>query len=584
MATDRMMQDNLDIKPRRKGEVKLSPGDARDARSARARQQGEIPKWGIKEWVWFLIKNILGWLLIILAWPIGIALPGPGGLPLFLIGFALITFPGKRHLTARVIRGIPVRRTSAAFRATIGTIAIVLPAMVLVYLRFVTLKDVFTQMDRRKLVQILLYICAVAALWIFGLRSDKAINWIFKRIPGIRRKVRPWMRRKGLDLLPPRRRRRLKSHQPDVGILEIHERHHRRIWRTWTFLRTWGQRILGLGITVAIFYWMLRPVYRDWDKVKEPLSKMNWWYFALGAVMFAMFLFVFRVLSWWWILNKFGHRLPIAPTMRIWSISELARYLPGMIWQVVGRVFLIKPYGVSGTVCSTSQVLELTIFLLTNLLVSLTCLIWLGIKTDRQLRPYFYAVMAIVPLLLVFLHPKVFYGIFDWVMKKLRKPPIEYRLRKRELFCLGIWAIIGLLWQSLAMWMVIHGPLQLQLTKWWVVAGAYCLAWSAGFLAFWAPGGLGVREAVFMMAMQVALPAQVRHQFADRAILTGFLAFLAVLLRLWVTSGELLLASVGMVVDSKRKGVIEVPPTDAPTPPSPSADPATTLSTHPTQA
>src|SRR4051812_25092045 len=366
------------------------------------------------------------------------------------------------------------------------------------------------------------------------------------------------MRRKGLALPPPRRRRRLHSHFPDDGILEIHPRHQARAWRTWAFLRTWGQRILGLLITAAIFYWMFKPLYEHWNEAKAPLAKLNWWYFALGAVMFAAFLFVFRVLSWWWILFKFGHRLPIPATMRIWSIGELARYLPGVIWQVVGRVFLIKPYGVSATVCSTSQILELTIFLLANLLVSLTCLIWLGIKTDRQLRPYFYAFMAIVPLLLIFLHPKVFYGIFDWVMQKLRKPPVELRLRKRELFGLGIWAIVGLLWQSLAMWMVIHGPLQLQFTKWWVVAGAYCLAWSAGFLAFWAPGGLGVREAVFIMAMQVALPATVRAQFADRAVLSGFLAFLAVLLRLWVTSGELLLASLGYLIDHKRKGTLNL--------------------------
>jgi hypothetical protein len=329
---------------------------------------------------------------------------------------------------------------------------------------------------------------------------------------------------------------------------------------------------------------MFRPVYQHWDKVKEPLSKLNWWYFALGAVMFAMFLFIFRVLSWWWILIKFGHRLPLAPTMRIWSISELARYLPGMIWQVVGRVFLIKPYGVSGSVCSTSQVLELTIFLLANLLVSLTCLIWLGIKTDRQLRPYFYAVMALVPLLLVFLHPKVFYGVFDWVMRKLRNPVVEHRLRKRELFCLGIWAIVGLLWQSLAMWMVIHGPLQLQPTKWWVVAGAYCLAWSTGFLAFWAPGGLGVREAVFMMAMHVALPAPVRHQFADRAVLSAFLAFLAVLLRLWVTSGELLLASIGYAMDYKRNGVVEACLLGEKSTTGSDGKTAAGLSTHPTQA
>src|SRR6185436_11852003 len=54
---------------------------------------------------WFIVKNVIGWIFILGSLPIGIALPGPGGIPLFLIGFALVTFPGKRRLTARVLRG-----------------------------------------------------------------------------------------------------------------------------------------------------------------------------------------------------------------------------------------------------------------------------------------------------------------------------------------------------------------------------------------------------------------------------------------------------------------------------------------------
>ena len=49
-------------------------------------------------YAWFIAKNVIGWALILASPPIGIMLPGPGGLPLFLIGFAMITFPGKRAL------------------------------------------------------------------------------------------------------------------------------------------------------------------------------------------------------------------------------------------------------------------------------------------------------------------------------------------------------------------------------------------------------------------------------------------------------------------------------------------------------
>jgi hypothetical protein len=114
------------------------------------------------------------------------------------------------------------------------------------------------------------------------------------------------------------------------------------------------------------------------------------------------------------------------------------------------------------------------------------------------------------------------------------------------------WSLIGLTWQGLAIWLLMEEPLKdLPLAKWWVVAGAYCLAWCAGFLAFWAQGGLGVRELVFIGALSVALPPAVRARFDDPEQLTGVIMFLSVLLRLWATSGELMLAGIAYALDWK---------------------------------
>jgi hypothetical protein len=134
-------------------------------------------------------------------------------------------------------------------------------------------------------------------------------------------------------------------------------------------------------------------------------------------------------------------------------------------------------------------------------------------------------------------------------MRQLGKPEIVKQLGFGELVGLLLWNVLGLVWQSLAIWLVVSTPLGLQFTKWWVVAGAYSLAWVAGFLAFWAPGGIGVRELVFVMAMEIALPDKVKATFNNPAVQFGFLAFLSVLLRLWATTGELILAGLAYVAD-----------------------------------
>lgn len=334
-------------------------------------------------------------------------------------------------------------------------------------------------------------------------------------------------------------------------------------------------RGIGILITLAILVWMLKPVVARWEQVKDRIADTSWSRVVVASLMFAAYLFVFRAMSWRRILIGFGHRLPVAPATRVWSTSELARYLPGVIWQMVGRVYLVRPYGVRGSVCSASQVLELAIFLLANIILAVACLVWLGHKTFHGLTlNWLIAAMALIPVLFVLVHPKVFYGLADRVMSRLGKPPIQKRLRFRELCGLLVWSLLGLVWQSLAIWLVVSEPLGLQFTKWWVVAGAYSLAWCAGFLAVWAPGGLGVREVVFVTAMDLALPAAVRHGFADPKVLLGFLAFLSVLLRLWATAGELLLTGIAHVLDFRgalrrpdAPGVVQIEPPAARTTP-----------------
>jgi uncharacterized membrane protein YbhN (UPF0104 family) len=510
---------------------------------------------------WVVGRNILGWLLILGSWAIGLLSPIPIGFFFFLIGFGLIWFPGKRRLTARVLSGKPVPESSRVFRAGLATAAVALPTLLIVYLvRNFHLHYALTVESCGILA--LVYIAATGLTLFFGLPMILLFNRALAMVPPARRKAKPRLRRYGIELLPPRRMRRRSStdatmtRHRDEEIFSIDQGQAvRGIQAT---VKKWGRRVIGAIITLAIFFWILRPVYKRWDQVRDHVAQTNWAYVLLASAMFAAFLFIFRVISWRTILRGLGYRLPLAPTTRIWSASELARYIPGGIWQVVGRVILVKPYGVSGTVCSTSQILELTIFLLANVLLAIGCLTWFGFKQmHARAQGWLILVVFLAPLLAALMHPKVFYGITNKILAKLGKPLVATKLRFRLLLGLLGWAMLGLLWQSMAIWLITKVPLHLQFTKWWVVAGAYCLAWCAGFLAFWAPGGLGVREAVFIAAMQVALPPRVRSEFGDPKVLEGFLAFLSVLLRLWATAGEVMLVGISSLVD--RKGFLGRP-------------------------
>ena len=516
------------------------------------------------DYFWFILKNVIGWMLILASPVLGVFVPGPGGLPVFLIGFALVTFPGKRRLTSRVMRGRSMRLEAEIFTIATATVSILVTSG-LVWLFNARYEELLDQLNLRPAAVVGIVLVAFLVTWLVMRLMLQVANFILRRIPRIRRFIRPMLRRWGIRLLPSRRKGALHSSleaQPQLSeeIIEFDERHHHRLREAWVFLKPWLRRALALSITLIIVMMMAKPLKEQWPMVRDRIGVGMAARFIFASMMFAVFLFAFRALSWWNILQSFGHRLPIAAATRIWSTSELARYLPGSIWQVVGRVYLVKPYGVSGAISTTSQILEVSIFLLANVLVAVAFLLGFWAKIDPEARPWLYVALALVPMLAVLLHPKIFYGIANWLLARLGKQPIIRRLRGKNMLKLLAWLVIGLLWQGMAVYLIADPLLDLKIDWWWIIAGAYCLAWIAGFLAFLSPGGLGVRELVFVGTMMVALPQHVQDQFSDPEALAAMLIFLGFLLRAWTMTGELIVTSMAHAVDIR--GALNLP--DAP--------------------
>jgi hypothetical protein len=168
---------------------------------------------------WLILKNVLGWVFILASFVAGPLVPGPGGLPLFLIGFALISFPGKRRLTARILRGKPVKVPPGPFALiSLGT-ALVLAALVVAVLRGRS-NALADHINRSAFAMIGAYLMAVTVIWLIVRVSPHALNLLLRISAKVRRRIRPGLRRHHIHLLPPRWRRR-HAHEPGSGPLRI---------------------------------------------------------------------------------------------------------------------------------------------------------------------------------------------------------------------------------------------------------------------------------------------------------------------------------------------------------------------------
>ncbi|MGD0540584.1 MAG: hypothetical protein ABSB33_03600 [Tepidisphaeraceae bacterium] len=161
----------------------------------------------LRRYTWIIIKNVVGWVLMLSAIAVGGVFPIPLGTPMFVIGFALITLPGKRRITSGALRGIPIKLFTRKARMWRLAISLLLPPAAVWFLAFQ--RHPIVHPSRMGLWRLCtLYAVAMVAAWILTLLLLLAINAILRIMPRTRRRVRPWLRSHGINLLPPRRKSR----------------------------------------------------------------------------------------------------------------------------------------------------------------------------------------------------------------------------------------------------------------------------------------------------------------------------------------------------------------------------------------
>ncbi len=532
----------------------------------------------VRNYLVFVLKNVVGWVFILASPILGVLLPGPGGIPLFIVGFALVTLPGKRKITTHVFRGRRLPIESTLFTGLITFFSVLVTAGLMwaawhYYERIVArlpLQDYGVGTVAK-----LVGITALAAPVTMGVTwvGLWLLNIVLTRwVPPIRKFLRKTLRKYGVRLLPTRRRRiGGATEMVSDEIIGLDATQRQKLVRLARQLSPWFRRLVVVTLTMGVLFFVVEPVVDEWQSVEDRLGQLDVLSIVLGTTMFALGLLLFRASTWWQVLRGLGRPMPVRPATRIWSLGHLARIVPGRTF-VVLRMELVRPYGASGPQAHAAGRTESGLALVGALIVA--CIgAWWSLWTDAPAwRPLWMALLALVPANLILASPKVFYRLMPLIGRGGRT-----RLAGGRLLPLALWQTAGVAWQGTAVWLLISGPLAPD--DWghvfMPVLAAWALAFSVGHLAKFAPAGIGIRELVFVGALALLLPEDVKEAaiegFRQTAMArefenpTGFfdlfnpvqwqdawwafLFFLSLLLRVATTAAEVLFASVATFAD-----------------------------------
>ncbi len=276
----------------------------------------------------------------------------------------------------------------------------------------------------------------------------------------------------------------------------------------------------------------------------------RWGLIALSGVLF-LAAHAVLVQTWRSVLACWDARLPFWSAARIWSVSNLGKYVPGKIWQIGAMSAMSRELGVSPVAASGSAMLGTLVNVIAGFAVSLLS----GRALLERTRPGWGALATLIVVAAggaLLLAPVIV----------PRLAPLAARLAGRSLqTTLPVRAVVYSLAGNIIAWMIYGLAFQLLVLGILGAAtggypeylAAYTVSYLFGYLAFFAPAGVGVREFFMMRVLAVAGLAS-----APQA------ALVTVVSRIWLTLLEVTPGFLFWAHHRARRRSLTTDPTDVP--------------------
>ncbi|WP_417391255.1 lysylphosphatidylglycerol synthase transmembrane domain-containing protein [Gimesia sp.] len=273
----------------------------------------------------------------------------------------------------------------------------------------------------------------------------------------------------------------------------------------------WKLTKWGLLALVLYFVWQQgAQLYAQQQAAITEIQIRPTWLFLAGVCYFIAWL----PSVWFWqkLMLASGEHVDFWPTARAYYCGHLGKYIPGKVTVLLIRATLLKEFGVRVSIAAVTAAYE-TLAVMGVGLVLFLALIPFAISSDqlnqwpawvRYIRSHPFLVPTLI-LVVLFISLPLVARLLNLFSKKFTRsnveasaaePQPEFSLRllyAGVLMFLLSWSLHGL---SLGMTLASISDQGLVWQEWPRWIAAVSAAYALGFLALFAPAGLGVREGV----------------------------------------------------------------------------------------
>lgn len=262
--------------------------------------------------------------------------------------------------------------------------------------------------------------------------------------------------------------------------------------------------IFSALLVVAVFYFLGREFGKNWAQIRVYSFHFNFWLLSVSSLAYLATLTILAF-GWHLILRYLHHPIPFVDTFLYFFITQPAKYIPGKIWIGVTRMKFCKRHAIPHSITMLTTGTEAVLEIMAGSYISLAAILQSGSFGKFSL----WGTLIIAAAGLVLLIPRVFYFFINLFLKIVKREPIprEMRVSFSKLFVLQINYLIGMFCLGIAQLLFLQSFAPVDSAHFPFLISLGTFSYVASILAIFTPGGLGVREGIWYLALKgITLP------------------------------------------------------------------------------
>lgn len=262
-------------------------------------------------------------------------------------------------------------------------------------------------------------------------------------------------------------------------------------------------KVVGFILMFISFYYIYFSLIKaeiNWHELMNLLNEKN---IILISISLLLYLFVLSISSAYWsyLLQSFSEikHSKRSELMAVYAKSNIGKYLPGNFMQFVGRNLLANNLGYKHSNIILSTIYDMIYVVISGVLLLLFLSAFrlsnISLSNILSIPKDIYLITAVI---IIILTPIILLLFKTQIIKFFQKNQIITRVKNSLWSGISLYLIVFLILGLANLLLLSLFSSEFTMNNYYNILFVFIISWLIGFIVPGAPGGIGIREAIFI--------------------------------------------------------------------------------------